>query len=435
MIGRIITTTTFGIATTLALGIAGSASAETLLVPDHYERIQDAIDAAQPDDEIRVAAGTYAERIDFRGKPIRVIGAGADTTTIDASTVGGSVVTFDEGETADALLRGFTLRGGSGTYYSFRYSGGGIYIYNANPTIESCVLRDNVADTGAGLFGVAFDGVVADCRFESNVAGQTGQGGGGAFVRISYPTFVRTAFTNNVSGSSGGGLMVDTSNAVVRSCAFTGNSATFGGGMANLGSDAIVANCTFVSNAANLQFPTNGGGLRNVTGTEAVIENSIFWGNVPSEIIDTWGVNSIVSHSIVEGGWDGAGESNLDVDPMLDPFLRPAASSPAIDAGNNDVVPEGDADLVGNPRIQDGDGDALELVDLGAFELEGMAPPPCRGDRDGDGLVGFGDLVAVLNDWGLCPEGSDPCNGDANDDGMVGFDDLTIVLVGWGPCP
>ncbi|NNF44949.1 MAG: PQQ-binding-like beta-propeller repeat protein [Phycisphaerales bacterium] len=49
------------------------------------------------------------------------------------------------------------------------------------------------------------------------------------------------------------------------------------------------------------------------------------------------------------------------------------------------------------------------------------------GDVDGDGAVGFADLLAVLSAWGPCPG----CAADLNGDEMVDFIDLLIVLSGW----
>ena len=54
----------------------------------------------------------------------------------------------------------------------------------------------------------------------------------------------------------------------------------------------------------------------------------------------------------------------------------------------------------------------------------------CLGDVDGNGLVGFADLVSLLNDWGPCEE----CGGDLNTDGEVSFLDLVALLGAWGPC-
>lgn len=48
-------------------------------------------------------------------------------------------------------------------------------------------------------------------------------------------------------------------------------------------------------------------------------------------------------------------------------------------------------------------------------------------DIDGDGIVGFTDLVLVLAGWGNCLG----CPEDVTGDGTVGFDDLVAVLAAW----
>lgn len=57
-------------------------------------------------------------------------------------------------------------------------------------------------------------------------------------------------------------------------------------------------------------------------------------------------------------------------------------------------------------------------------------PPPCPGDRDGNGFVDVSDLLIVINTWGT----GNPM-GDANGDGAVNVSDLLIVINEWGACP
>ena len=54
----------------------------------------------------------------------------------------------------------------------------------------------------------------------------------------------------------------------------------------------------------------------------------------------------------------------------------------------------------------------------------------CPADVDGDGLVGFLDLIAVITWWGPCAD----CAEDIDENGDVGFSDLLLVLNGWGDC-
>lgn len=51
----------------------------------------------------------------------------------------------------------------------------------------------------------------------------------------------------------------------------------------------------------------------------------------------------------------------------------------------------------------------------------------CPADFDGDGNVGFGDLLVLLASW-------DTPGGDLDGDGLTAFSDLLILLASWGPC-
>ena len=53
------------------------------------------------------------------------------------------------------------------------------------------------------------------------------------------------------------------------------------------------------------------------------------------------------------------------------------------------------------------------------------------GDLDGDGVVGAGDLIILLGDWGPCADCGD-CPADLNGDCTVGATDLIILLGNWG---
>ena len=99
-----------------------------------------------------------------------------------------------------------------------------------------------------------------------------------------------------------------------------------------------------------------------------------------------------LNHSLVRGGFDGAGENIIDADPLfvdpnnLDFSLQ--SDSPAIDIGDNTTIENlsavgNNTDLAGNPRITN------ETVDLGAYEFlteadaeefNNSSPPQNNGD-------------------------------------------------------
>jgi glucose/arabinose dehydrogenase len=60
----------------------------------------------------------------------------------------------------------------------------------------------------------------------------------------------------------------------------------------------------------------------------------------------------------------------------------------------------------------------------------GCDPNNCPADIDGDGTVGVGDILAMIEAWGPCSG----CDADINDDGVVNVTDLLEVVGAWGPC-
>lgn len=115
---------------------------ENVTIGKGYGSIQDAIDEAEPGDEIVIGAATYQylEKINFKGKNLTVRSTDPDDPAIVAATVinggdQGSVVTFSGGEDANCVLVGFTITGGNT----------GIYCYGASPTIANCTIAESRA--------------------------------------------------------------------------------------------------------------------------------------------------------------------------------------------------------------------------------------------------------------------------------------------------
>ncbi|GEM_PF-6848112 len=106
----------------------------TILVPGDYETIQGAIDASDDGDTVLVAPGTYDGLINFNGKLIVVrSNSGPLMTVITGSdSMYSALVTFNHGETQDAVLEGFTLLEGWL----------GVYCENSGPTIRYNLFRD-----------------------------------------------------------------------------------------------------------------------------------------------------------------------------------------------------------------------------------------------------------------------------------------------------
>ena len=288
-----------------------------LEVPEGYPTIQDALDAAEERNTIRVAPGTYRENLTFRGRDVTVRSeAGPDTTVIDGGQ-DGSVVTFEGGESARAVLEGFTLRNGKGTFLTdstlgFRYyAGGGIYCREAAPTITRCRIEDNVAYLGGGLYLRDADPTITNSVIARNRAAGLVHGGGGLYLEDASP-----AMTN---------------------CTIRGNGAIYYGGgiFCWLGSPTLTS-CILWED-------------------ESIFDPSI---HVRSGA-------PVITYSDVMGGWPG--EGNLEADPLFtgprDVHLTPG--SPCIDAGVYSGLRE---DLDGEPRPWG------EEFDMGADEY---APQSC----------------------------------------------------------
>ncbi|MCP3902639.1 MAG: hypothetical protein GY715_03300 [Planctomycetes bacterium] len=61
------------------------------------------------------------------------------------------------------------------------------------------------------------------------------------------------------------------------------------------------------------------------------------------------------------------------------------------------------------------------------------APPPaCPEDLNGNLVVDFADILAVIAAWGPCGV---PCPEDLSGNGQVDFADILAVIAAWGPCP
>jgi hypothetical protein len=299
----------------------------TLRVPQEYTTIQDAIDLAMHGDTVLVDEGTY-ESINFRGRNITVTSTYPHNTDVVAATVihgGGSVVTFYGSENPSCVLRGFIITNG----------GRGIYGQCCTATIKNCVITDNDGsyDEGGGLY--EFDGEICHCVISSNSAVE----GGGGLSRCNGP-ITNCIITNNSVAEGGGGL-----------CLCRGT----------------IINCTIADNKAWYYS----GGLVACSGT---ISNCIIWGNEGgSPQLDHC---STPNYSCIQD-WDDDGAGNIDTAPYFaDPYngdyhLLP--SSPCIDAGDPDYVPEpNETDLDGKPRVING------RIDMGAYEYSPTIPADIR---------------------------------------------------------
>jgi len=133
----------------LILLFAGAASADTMLVPENYVSIQDAVNCAEAGDTIHVSKGTYHERIAI-DKSVLLVG---DYAAIDGGCEGDVVTVKADGVT----VSGFTLLNG--------VAGVNISESASESVIENNRINNN--EYGIVLMG-ASDGIIIDNQIRGN---------------------------------------------------------------------------------------------------------------------------------------------------------------------------------------------------------------------------------------------------------------------------
>ncbi|NNF44933.1 MAG: right-handed parallel beta-helix repeat-containing protein [Phycisphaerales bacterium] len=366
------------------------------------------------------------------------------------------------GAHSTALIDGCIFTGNETTE-----DGGGMSNAESDVTVRGCVFAGNIArngvlNVGGGMSNYISSPRIIGCVFLDNrvEVGENQGGGGGMYNEGGCPVVVNCVFRDNEAVSdffAAGGGMYNFSNACPRvsNSLFAGNRAAgagfaVGGGMYNdFASDAVISNTTFADNTAALQ----GGGVLSFFSSPQ-IRNTIVWGNTPDQVLVDGGGVATLLFCDVEGGWAGPGAGNFDADPL---FVNPdvddyhlGPDSPCRDRGHNwavagdagDLDADGDLgeltplDIEGLPRFADtAAGDpgcgAGAIVDLGPYEASGVTVDVIRGDLDGDGLVGFADLITLIATWGPCPPDA-CCLADLDLDDAIGFADLLTLLSNWG---
>ncbi len=242
--------------------------------------IQAGIDAANHGDTVLVAPGEYVitEPITFRGKAITVKSeAGRNETTIrmgtPADTNRGSVVIFEDNETTESVLDGFTITGGRGSQRSDPYgnrwsglAGGGILCWEASPTIIACTINKNTAPRGAGITCLNSHAILSDCMIAENETPV--DAGGVAAVSGSSLILTNCTIRNNSAYGFGGGLLcwdnasANLTNCIIRTNFVTGTTvggAGYGSGLSCLESSSLIlTNCNISENWAG----SGGGGIQ-----------------------------------------------------------------------------------------------------------------------------------------------------------------------------
>jgi len=238
---------------------------DLLNVPDDYETIQAAIDAAEDGDLVIVQRGDYHENIDFLGKNITVasefINSGDRSDMFETNLFPAeerSVVAFANGETEEAQLIGFRIRNGHGTDTgNNQHRGGGLYSVNSGPTISNCYFAANFVN-GEPELSPGRDDRETWC-------------GGGIALEHSTASILNCGFEKNFSFTRGGGIYIEgQSDVTIQDCDFDNNGAAKGGGVAALNDTRVeISGCRFFQNTAS----ANGGAIYIGEDVEGIVRH------------------------------------------------------------------------------------------------------------------------------------------------------------------
>ncbi len=365
-------------------GVVGAAGGKTRVVPSEYPSIQAAINSCNDGDIVLVMPGVYFETIDFDGKDITVTSTDPNDPGIVGYTVlngenHGSVVTFADGETSEAVLAGFTILGGTGTRNALMETetqarspmGGGVYCFRASPTITKNVIARNImpfnitgpteADVAISLGG----GIGAyDCAptiTYNTIKNNSAYAGGGIFCYFGEPTIHNNVVAENAAYVAGG---VFTLSGAIYNNSIVANDCSLGAGDGT-GGNMYVAfapdfGYTRVFNNIIANADSGGGLVWEGDLSFGIFAYNDVWGNLPQNYFQVDDLTGI--------------SGNISEDPLFKAAINRdyhlTLESPCINAGDPDFVPPfGQTDIDNEVRTY-----GLR-TDMGADEYVGYIKP------------------------------------------------------------
>ena len=285
--------------------------------------IQAAIDAASSvpgQDRVVLEAGTYTGtgNYDIRlNKPITLTSAsGAAATIIDFQDQRGIVV---ESMTGDATISNLTL-----TNALHIPDGGAIHCDGENPTISGCVISNNRANRGAGIFLANAAPLIELCT----ITGNSTTGGNGAGIAVSSgsnPTIDRCtiSFNQTTSDGRGVGIWVNGATATITNNRIHDNESPEdnGGGICMSYASGVY---TINNNVIYNNRAVYGGGLLIKSSSGGIVHNNTIVNNYCKNLgggLLTETSTLTVSHTIVAFNTGGNAVFCFDSNPTLDCLL------------------------------------------------------------------------------------------------------------------
>ncbi|MBS9395042.1 MAG: hypothetical protein HEQ29_18585 [Dolichospermum sp. LBC05a] len=363
--------------------------------------------------------------IKSRSNVLYIVAVGGQAT-INASGLLNSDRVFQVLDGGQLSLQNVMVTGGN-----ISSDGGGIRVdSNAALDLYNSTVTGNKAsgffNRGGGIYNSGFVYLRNGSIVSNNIAaGDSSQEGGGIYNSGGTLIATNSTISNNEGGVYGGGISTVSGSVTLINTTVRGNSAGNGGGINSNGTSVALLNTTISGNSANssgggIYASTNGvfnlinstvtkntaisteyggGGIYSLSAT-VNLKNTIVAGNINSNAPDL--LSSFLSSALFNGnnnnlignltgakGTVGTGTDIVNPNPGLGPLQNNGgltlthallSGSPAINAGNNSLIPADTEDL-------DGDGNRTEpipfdnrgsgytrisggTVDIGAFEFQ-----------------------------------------------------------------
>lgn len=226
-----------------------------------------------------------------------------------------------------AILDGFTIRDGNGTYSTLSTDihnyGGGILNYYASPTLRGLTFTANNARYGGGMNNYTSSPIVINSLFFGNTAVD---GGAIENSRSAAPNFTNCTIADNSSTSNGGAINNYNCSPTFNNSIVWGNNSVYGKQFNLTGGGTTTLNYSCYSNATN----------------DVRVSTSVF--NVSNSTTTNPNFSTI------------------------SPNYHPQGTSPCVNTGNNAYNTLG-TDMRGNLRIQN------TTIDMGVYEWTNGSDP------------------------------------------------------------
>lgn len=244
-----------------------------------YVSIQDAVDAASTDDEIRIAIGTYtagdqSRVVYIRNKSLKLRGGYTDTnwiyptgsgaTIIDGQQQHGGIEAFDHNQVT--LERMTITRAGSATGGGVQANGNALSVI----TLIDVVISNNTATNGGGMFVGGGTGILIRSQLIDNKVNESGGGFYGFNIRAIDSIIARNTAMLHAGGVSANNISIDRSS-IVENTAMNGE----GGGIYAGGGTLAMTRTHVLSNTAGIR----GGGIYLESNRQANISWSLISNN------------------------------------------------------------------------------------------------------------------------------------------------------------